>query len=60
MPDEERIALLERVLDGFNAHDVDAILEGFDEDCVFESLRGPDPWGRRFVGEDSYWKLVER
>jgi ketosteroid isomerase-like protein len=23
----------------------------FAEDCVFESPRGPDPWGRRFVGK---------
>ena len=24
----------------------------FADDCVFESPRGPDPWGRRFVGKD--------
>ena len=52
MPDDEKLALLPRVLDGFNAHDLDAILEDFDETCVFESPRGPDPWGRRFVGKD--------
>ena len=52
MPDDEKLALLRRVLDGFNAHDLDAILEDFDETCVFESPRGPDPWGRRFVGKD--------
>ena len=45
MPDDEKLALLRRVLDGFNAHDLDAILEDFDETCVFESPRGPDPLG---------------
>jgi hypothetical protein len=24
----------------------------FADDCVFESPRGPDAWGRRFVGKD--------
>ena len=49
--DDEKLAVLQRVLDGFNAHDLDAILANFVEDCVFESPRGPDPWGRRFVGK---------
>ena len=49
--DDERLAVLARVLEGFNAHDVDAILAEFDDDCVFEAPRGPDPWGRRFVGK---------
>ena len=52
MSDAEKLAVLQRVLDGFNAHDADTILENFDDDCVFESPRGPDPWGRRFVGRD--------
>jgi ketosteroid isomerase-like protein len=52
MADDEKLVLLRRVLDGFNAHDLDAILADFEEDCVFESPRGPDPWGRRFVGKD--------
>ena len=48
--EKARMAVLERVLDGFNRHDLDAILSCFAEDCVFESPRGPDPWGRRFEG----------
>ena len=52
MTDEGKLAVLQRVLGGFNAHDLDAILVNFAEDCVFESPRGPDPWGRRFVGKD--------
>ena len=51
MSNEGTILLLQRVLDAFNAHDLDAIMEHFAEDCVFDSPRGPDPWGRRFVGK---------
>jgi ketosteroid isomerase-like protein len=47
-----KLEALERVLDGFNRHDVDAIMAEFADDCVFESPRGPEPWGRRFVGRD--------
>ena len=43
---------LREVLDAFNRHDLDAIMGHFAEDCVFESPRGPDPWGRRFTGRD--------
>jgi taurine dehydrogenase small subunit len=50
--DDSKLAVLERVLDGFNRHDLDAIMACFVEDCVFESPRGRDPWGRRFVGRD--------
>ena len=47
---DQRMASLRAILDGFNAHDLDAILSHFAEDCVFEAPRGPDPWGRRFEG----------
>ena len=51
MPGEEqRHAVLERMLEGFNDHDLGAIMELFSDDCVFEAPRGPEPWGRRFVG----------
>jgi ketosteroid isomerase-like protein len=54
--DTSRLAVLERVLDGFNRHDVDAIMSVFAEDCVFQSPRGPDPWGHRFVGQEAVRK----
>jgi ketosteroid isomerase-like protein len=50
--DSTKLEMLERMLDAFNRHDLDAIMASFDDDCVFESPRGPDPWGRRFVGRD--------
>jgi taurine dehydrogenase small subunit len=53
MTDEQtRLEVLERVLDGFNRHDLDGIMALFANDCVFEAPRGPDPWGRRFEGKD--------
>jgi ketosteroid isomerase-like protein len=54
MSDEHsKIAVLAQILDGFNRHDLDAIMAHFADDCVFETPRGPDPWGRRFVGRDA-------
>ena len=51
--DSTRLAVLGRMLDGFNRHDLDAIMSLFADDCVFEAPRGPDPWGRRFEGKDA-------
>jgi ketosteroid isomerase-like protein len=49
--DGSKLKVLEGVLDGFNRHDVDAIMAVFTDDCVFLSPRGPEPWGRRLVGQ---------
>ena len=49
---EPTIEMLERLLDAFNAHDLDAVMSFFVDDCVMEMPRGPDPWGRRFEGRD--------
>ncbi len=43
---------LDSLLDAFNAHDVDAILAFFTEDCVLDMPRGPAPGGRRLVGKE--------
>jgi ketosteroid isomerase-like protein len=42
---------LEAFLDAFNAHDVDAIMDLFSDDCVMDMPRGPGPGGRRLVGK---------
>jgi len=44
-------ATLQAFLDAFNAHDVDAIMEFFTDDCVMDMPRGPGPGGRRLVGK---------
>lgn len=47
-------SVLQGFLDAFNAHDVDAIMSFFAEDCVLDMPRGPAPGGRRLVG----WEQV--
>jgi ketosteroid isomerase-like protein len=51
MNDPKEVELLRQVADAFNRHDLDTIMAAFSDDCVFESPRGPDPWGTRFVGK---------
>jgi len=42
---------LQQILDAFNRHDLDAIMEFFSDDCSFDFPRGPEPWGQRFIGK---------
>jgi ketosteroid isomerase-like protein len=53
MEDPQKVELLQEVADAFNRHDLDAIMAAFGDDCVFDSPRGSDPWGTRFVGKDA-------
>src|SRR5687768_2597197 len=43
----ESTSPLEGLLDAFNAHDLDAIMAFFTEDCVFDT-----PQGQRLVGKE--------
>ena len=52
MSDDRLLGVLRDVLDAFNRHDLDAIMSHFADDCVFDTPRGPDPWGRRFIGKE--------
>jgi steroid delta-isomerase-like uncharacterized protein len=45
-------AVLRSFLEAFNAHDADAVMEFFADDCVFDTPRGPAPGGRHLVGKD--------
>ena len=45
-------SVLQGFLDAFNAHDVDAIMSFFAEDCVLDLPRGPAPGGRHLVGKE--------
>ncbi|MDX6586839.1 MAG: hypothetical protein QOI31_1312 [Solirubrobacterales bacterium] len=51
--------MLKRLLDAFNRHDVDAIMEFFTEDCVMEMPRGPAPGGRRLEGKGEVREGIE-
>ena len=45
------IKTLEEIVEAFNRHDVDAVMEFFAEECSMDLPRGPSPWGRRYVGK---------
>jgi len=45
------VGTLKQILDAFNLHDLDAIMEFFSDDCSFDFPRGPEPWGQRFIGK---------
>ena len=45
------VETLRQLVAAFNHHDLDAVMSFFADDCVLEMPRGPDPWGRRFVGK---------
>lgn len=42
---------LKKVLEAFNRHDLEAIMNFFSEDCSFDFPRGPEPHGQRFTGK---------
>src|SRR6478735_9082148 len=44
---------LKQVLEAFNRHDLDAIMEYFSDDCSFDFPRGAEPWGQRFIGKEA-------
>ena len=46
------ISVLEGFVAAFNAHDVDAVMGYFADDCVLLMPRGPAPAGRRLVGKE--------
>ena len=52
-------SVLQGFLDAFNAHDVDAIMSFFAEDCILDMPRGPAPGGTRLVGKAQVRKGIE-
>lgn len=53
MPEPVTEATMSAVLDAFNRHDLDAIMSHFADDAVFESPRGDQPHGTRFIGREA-------
>jgi ketosteroid isomerase-like protein len=45
------VEMLQRLVAAFNAHDLDAVMSFFAEDCELMMPRGPEPWGQRYVGK---------
>ena len=52
------VETLKHILEAFNHHDLDAIMDFFSDDCSFDFPRGPDPWGQRFIGKDQVRKAL--
>ena len=50
-PQSASVATLKAIVDAFNAHDLDAIMEFLADDCSLDMPRGPEPWGKRFTGK---------
>ena len=46
------VEMLQRLVDAFNAHDLDAVMSFFVDDPVLVMPRGPYPWGRRLQGRE--------
>jgi steroid delta-isomerase-like uncharacterized protein len=42
---------LKQILEAFNRHDLDAIMEFFSDDCSFDSPIGPEYYGKRSIGK---------
>ena len=52
MDHDEAMEVIRAITTAFDEHDLDGIMAHFTDDAVFESPRGPDAWGQRFVGRD--------
>jgi ketosteroid isomerase-like protein len=50
---EHRVEMLRAIAAAFDRHDLDAIMSHFTDDAVFETPRGPKPWGRRVIGHEA-------
>jgi ketosteroid isomerase-like protein len=48
-----RLQVIREVTAAFDAHDLDAIMAHFVDDCVFETPRGSEAFGRRLEGRDA-------
>jgi ketosteroid isomerase-like protein len=44
--------VLRKLLEAFNRHDLDAIMDFFADECSMDLPRSPDPWGTRLVGRE--------
>jgi ketosteroid isomerase-like protein len=42
---------LDGLLEAFNDHDLDRIMEFFADDCSLDMPRGQEPWGTRYIGK---------
>jgi ketosteroid isomerase-like protein len=50
---EGSVESLKLLLEAFNRHDLDRIMEFFSDDATFDMPRGDESWGTRFSGKDA-------
>jgi ketosteroid isomerase-like protein len=50
------VGTLQRLVAAFNAHNLDAVMSFFADDCELLMPRGPEPWGQRYVGKEEVRK----
>jgi steroid delta-isomerase-like uncharacterized protein len=48
---EVTVEMMKDLLEAFNRHDMEAIMDFFAEDCVMDLPRGSSPWGTRYTGK---------
>lgn len=53
MTNADTIALMERHAAAWNAHDLEALLDLFTEDCIFDTAAGRGSHGDRHVGREA-------
>jgi len=53
MEHDDAMQMLRSIAAGFDRHDLEAIMEHFADDAVFDSPRGAEPWGNRFLGKEA-------
>jgi steroid delta-isomerase-like uncharacterized protein len=49
---------LQQLCNAFNAHDLDAVMSHFTDDCILEMPRGTQPWGSRHEGRENVRKAL--
>lgn len=52
MDRNDALSMLESITAAFDRHDLDGIFEHFAEGAIYESPRGPEAWGQRYVGKE--------
>lgn len=59
MSNEQLIETIRAFGDAWNRHDIDALMSFMHEDCVFETVAGPDACGARHQGKEAVRKAFE-
>jgi len=55
----DNLKVLERLVEAFNDHDLERIMEFFSDDCTLDMPRGRAPWGTRCVGKTAVRKGLQ-